>query len=93
MPRLLAISCHAPAESFDIIRRGGTKALPRHIFKCNTTGNLDARASPAPRDAAPLLLSPVQARLSFGSGPAHPAHPADRPVAEPRPILLQIVNF
>jgi hypothetical protein len=40
--------------------------------------NLDARAPPAPRDPAPLLLRPAQAGLNFGSGPAHPAHPADR---------------
>jgi hypothetical protein len=46
--------------------------------------NLDACARPAPRDPAPLLLRPAQARLNFGSGPAHPAHPADRTVAEPR---------
>jgi hypothetical protein len=55
--------------------------------------NLDTRAPPASRDPAPLLLRSAQARLNFVSGPAHPAHPADRTLAEPRPIRLQIVNF
>jgi hypothetical protein len=55
--------------------------------------NLDACAPPAPRDPAPLLLRPAQAWLNFGSSPAHLAHPADRAVAGPRPIPLQIVNF
>jgi hypothetical protein len=35
--------------------------------------NLDAWPPSAPRDPAPLLLRPAQARLNFGSGPAHPA--------------------
>jgi hypothetical protein len=35
--------------------------------------NLEACAPPAPRDPAPLLLRPAQARLNFDSGPAHPA--------------------
>jgi hypothetical protein len=52
--------------------------------------NLNACAPPSPRGPTPLLFSPAQAQLNFGSGPAHPA---DRTVAEPRPILLQIVNF
>jgi hypothetical protein len=37
-----------------------------------------------------FLLRPAQAGLNFGSGPAHSAHPADRTVAELRPIPLQI---
>ena len=43
--------------------------------------NLDACPPPALRDPALLCLG----RLNLGSGPTHPAHPADRTVAEPRP--------
>jgi hypothetical protein len=54
--------------------------------------NLDACAPPAPRDPAPLLLSLAQARLNFGFGPAHPAHPTDRTVAEPKSRVPQITR-
>src|SRR5271156_6802118 len=66
----------------------GEPGKTSRAFKLFHHRNLDACTPPAPCDPAPLLLRPAQARLNFGSGPAHPAHPADRTVAEPRSIPL-----
>src|ERR1700730_4996514 len=54
--------------------------------------NLDACTPPASRDSPPLLLSLAQARLNFGFGPAHPAHPTGRTVAEPKSRVLPITR-
>lgn len=54
--------------------------------------NLDACPPLDPRDPAPLCSGRLRPGSGFGSGLAHPAHPDDHALTEPRPILLQIVN-
>ena len=65
---------------------------------CFTARNLDACLPLAPRDPAPLLLSPAQARLKLRlRSLLSLLTPAEAPVAEPRPFPLrssvQIINF